>query len=64
MKTDLELEFKKETGFRPGLQKDIVCPDCDEVLQTGKFYTSDFVDFLIEKIEKLTTIINENNQRN
>jgi hypothetical protein len=61
MRTGLELEFKGETGFRPMPQYDLYCPDCGEVLMVGEFYTSDFVDFLITKIEKLT---DENTKRN
>ena len=52
MKTELELEFKKETGFRPKPQNDLFCEECGSTLLTGEFYTSDFVDFLIAKIEK------------
>ena len=52
MKTELELEFKKETGFRPKPPDDLRCEECGDILQTGEFYTSDFVDFLIAKIEK------------
>jgi hypothetical protein len=53
MKTELELEFKKETGFRTKPQNDLFCQECGDVLMTGEFYTSDFVDFLITKIETL-----------
>ena len=52
MKTELELEFKKETGFRPKPQNNLYCEECDNLLLAGEFYTSDFVDFLIAKIEK------------
>ena len=52
MKTELELEFKKETGFRPKPQNNLYCEECNNVLLSGEFYTSDFVDFLIAKIEK------------
>lgn len=52
MKTELELEFKKETGFRPKPQNDLICPECREILMTGEFYTFDYVEFLISKIEK------------
>lgn len=52
MKTELELEFKKETGLRPNPQNNLMCPECGEILMAGDFYTSDYVDFLIDKIEK------------
>lgn len=52
MKTELELEFKRETGLRPKPQSDLICPDCGEILMVGEFYTSDYVEFLINKIEK------------
>ena len=52
MKTELELEFKKETGFRPKPQNNLYCEECNNVLLSGEFYTSDFVDFLIAKNRK------------
>lgn len=48
---ELELEFKRETGFRPKPQDCLIC-ECGEVLMTGEFYTSNYVEFLIDKIEK------------
>jgi len=51
MKTELELEFKAVTGFRPKPQSDLFCEECGDTLLTGEFYTSDYVDFLISKIE-------------
>lgn len=63
MKTELELEFKAVTGFRPKPQSDLFCEECGDTLLTGEFYTSDYVDFLISKIEKLTNKTqNENNR--
>jgi|GEM_PF-4201638 len=57
MKTELELGFKKETGNKPAL-KDLFCPDCGEFINGSQYYTIEFVEFLISKIENY-----ENNQR-
>lgn len=50
MKTELELEFKKETGFRPKIKQQW-CKKCGEHFANEDLYESDFVDFLIAKIE-------------
>lgn len=62
MKTELELEFKAVTGFRPKPQSDLFCEECGDTLLTGEFYTSDYVDFLISKIETYENS-NRNNKR-
>jgi hypothetical protein len=63
MNTELELEFKKETGLRAKPPDNIICPDCGEIVSGDIFYTSEYVEFLISKIEKLTIENYENNKR-
>ncbi len=58
METDLELEFKRETGKRP-TTRNLYCGECGERLDDEVYYLSDYVKFLITKITNY-----ENSQRN
>jgi len=52
MKTELELEYKKETGQRPSIKNGITCPDCGEFIRTDDYYESGYIEFLIDKIKQ------------